>query len=244
MLSARKSAPPAGRARTPGARSAVGGRTLASDVTRRLRADIVSCVLKPEARLRFEKLREIYGASFTTLREALFCLQAEGLVVAEGQRGFWVAPVSAENLRDLIHTRILIERETIRLAIENGDSAWEAQILAAFHRIDRLETRYGEESALRRDWVEAHEAFHAALTSACGSPTLLAMRANLFELGHRYRSLSGALRGVPRHNTVDHRALMEAVLALQVPRALDLIEAHIRQTQQHLMTALFLVGDP
>ena len=47
------------------------GRTLATDVLHRLRDDIISCVLKPGERLRFEALREIYGVSFSTLREAL-----------------------------------------------------------------------------------------------------------------------------------------------------------------------------
>src|SRR3546814_10891782 len=54
----------------------VGG-TLASDIHHRLREDIVSCVLEPGQRLRFEQLKEIYGASYSTLREALSSLVAE-----------------------------------------------------------------------------------------------------------------------------------------------------------------------
>src|SRR3546814_10637140 len=78
----------------------VGG-TLASDIHHRLREDIVSCVLEPGQRLRFEQLKEIYGASYSTLREALSSLVAEQLVVAEGQRGFRVASISAADLLDL-----------------------------------------------------------------------------------------------------------------------------------------------
>lgn len=43
---------------------------------------------------------------------------AEGLVVAEDQRGFVVAPVSIDDLNDLTFVRVLVERECIGLAIE------------------------------------------------------------------------------------------------------------------------------
>ena len=97
--------------------SLVGG-TLASDVLHRLREDIISCVLKPGEKLRFEALRDIYGVSFSTLREALSRLASEQLVVAEGQRGFSVAPISEEDLHDVTDARVLIrilEEEAQRL---------------------------------------------------------------------------------------------------------------------------------
>src|SRR5215475_10127091 len=115
-----------------------GGETLAADVLQRMRTDIVSCVLKPGAKLRFEALRDIYAASFSTLREALSRLVAEGLVIAEDQRGFLVAPVSIDDLNDLTYVRVLVERECIALAVKLGDDAWEANIIGAFHRMDRL----------------------------------------------------------------------------------------------------------
>ena len=43
------------------------------------------------------------------VREALSRLWAEGLVVAEPQRGFHVSPVSLEHLTDLTLTRMEIE---------------------------------------------------------------------------------------------------------------------------------------
>ena len=41
------------------------------DVLRRMREDILCCVLKPDQRLRFGELRQRYGTSVGTLREAL-----------------------------------------------------------------------------------------------------------------------------------------------------------------------------
>ncbi|MBI3196463.1 MAG: GntR family transcriptional regulator, partial [Rhodospirillales bacterium] len=41
------------------------------DVLRKMREDILCCVLKPDQRLRFGELRQRYGTSVGTLREAL-----------------------------------------------------------------------------------------------------------------------------------------------------------------------------
>src|SRR5690554_6122231 len=120
------------------------GETRAGDVLQRLRDDILSCELKPGAKLRFEALRERYEVSFSTLREALARLAAENLVTSEGQRGFVVAPVSTEDLIDLTNARVLLERENLRRSMANGNDAWEADILGSFHRMDRLQSRLGE----------------------------------------------------------------------------------------------------
>ena len=61
---------------------------LASDVFHRIRDDIISCIFKPGEKLKFETLRDIYGVSFSTLREALTRLVSEGLVEARGQQRF------------------------------------------------------------------------------------------------------------------------------------------------------------
>ena len=88
-----------------------------SDVFHRLRDDIISCVLKPGEKLKFEILRTIYGVSFSTLREALSRLTSEGLVEVKGQHGFRVRPVSPKDLTDITDLRVMIEMEAIRLAI-------------------------------------------------------------------------------------------------------------------------------
>ena len=59
----------------------------------RLRADIVCGRFAPGQRLRLDRMREAYGVAVGTLREILSRLAAEGLVLAEGQRGFEVPPV-------------------------------------------------------------------------------------------------------------------------------------------------------
>lgn len=217
--------------------SLVGG-TLATDVLHRLREDIISCILKPGDRLRFEALREIYGVSFSTLREALARLASERLVVAEGQRGFVVAPISREDLLDVTDARVLIERECLRRAMTDGDNEWEAQILSSYHRLDRVESRLSDPRGVTSEWDARHFEFHESLVAAAHSPTLAEIRRSLFERARRYRRLSAMSRRTPRAKEHEHRTLMEAVLSRQIPYAQDLIESHIRETAHNLLAAL------
>ena len=66
-----------------------------------IRSDILFGRIEPGARLRLDPMKAEYGVGIGTLREILSRLAAEGLVLAEGQRGFEVPPVTAQNLREL-----------------------------------------------------------------------------------------------------------------------------------------------
>lgn len=213
------------------------GRTLATDVLHRLRGDIITCALLPGSRLRFETLRSVYQVSFSTLREGLQRLASEGLVVADGQRGFIVAPVSRQELSDVTNARVLVEREVLRLSIANADGDWRTRLMSAFQRMDQLP----EQGSTSPEWTDAHAAFHEALVSNCGSRVLLEFRANLFDRAHRYRRLAASHRTYSRSNSAEHRAIMEAALASDETRACDLIDRHIRRTSDDVASigALF-----
>jgi len=214
--------------------SLVGG-TLANDVLHRLREDIISCILKPGEKLRFEALREIYGVSFSTLREALSRLASERLVVSEGQRGFVVAPISAEDLLDVTDARVVLERECIARSMARGGADWKAAVLSAYHKLDRLEATLDNQQRVTREWDQLHFDFHEAMVAAAGSPTLEELRHALFERARRYRRLSALVRKAPRVKSDEHRMLMEAVLSGDSDAAQDLIERHIREIAQNVI---------
>lgn len=211
-----------------------GGETRAGDVLQRMRADILSCELPPGRKLRFEALKTRYEVSFSTLREALARLAGESLVVATGRRGFEVAPVSIADLEDLTDCRVLVEREALRRSIERGDDSWEAELLAAYHRMDRLQDRLGEHYYLDPEWDGLHGGFHSALVRACGSPVLMEMRQALFDRARRYRRMSSQFRTRWRPKNIEHKAIMHAALDRDL-KALDLIETHFRETTENVV---------
>jgi GntR family carbon starvation induced transcriptional regulator len=211
------------------------GKTIAVDIAHRLRQDIVACRLKPGEPLKFDTLRLAFGASFTTLREALTSLAAEGLVHAEEQRGYRVAPVSKEDLLDVTNTRVLIEIELLKRSIAHGGDDWEIAVISTMHRLGRIEERLSGKHVDDPDWKIAHRQFHEALVSGDRSPTLLAIRASLFERAERYRNLSSMFRPQSRDKAGEHRAIMKAAIARDADLAVTLIDRHIRSTANNVV---------
>lgn len=211
--------------------------TLGEAAYQRLRADIVAGALEAGKPLRLEALRQRYGLSFSPLREALMRLQSERLVLSTALRGFSVAPLSREEMRDATETRILIECEALRRSMRDGDDDWEAGIVAAFHalglQVERQSRLSGKvETADMLAMEERHHQFHRALIAHCGSPRLLELANQLYVETQRYRlpSLVGRVAGTPpRDVSAEHQQIMDATLR-RSEDAVRYLSEHYRRT--------------
>ena len=81
--------------------SSKAAKTFGDVAYQRLHADILWGRALPGSPLRFTELQLRYGVGVSPLREALSRLVSEGLVTTEGQRGFRVARVSADEAQDV-----------------------------------------------------------------------------------------------------------------------------------------------
>lgn len=199
-------------------------------------------MLRPASRVNLKALAERYQASGGAVREALSRLTAEGLVVAEPQKGFRIAPISLADLADLTQARVEIDASCLRHSLESADIAWESALVAAYHRLSRVP---GPESADHYEadaWNAAHGAFHEALVGACPNAWLSRMRTMLFEQNSRYRAMSVAFTAAHRDLCGEHKALLDAALDKDVARATGLLTAHIRETSAALMAGLKAQG--
>ena len=213
-----------------------GARTLGEVAYQRLRADIVMGRLEPAQPLRFDVLKSQYGLGVSPLREALSRLVEDKLVTAVGQRGFRVAPMSLEEMREVTRLRQIIEVDALRASIAYGDARWETELHAAFQRLSLAPApRAANPSA--EIWERRHRAFHDALISACRSPWLLKFAAMLTDQLERYRYLR-LIRTPPkvfgRDLDREHRELLEAALARNADRAAELLVVHLAQTAEFI----------
>ena len=210
--------------------------SLTQDAYQSLRADLLACRLRPGARLKIAELCRSLGVSLSAVREALSRLTSEGLVVAEPQRGFRVAPISAEELRDLTGVRAGIEALCLERAVAVGDVGWESQLVAAFHRLSRTREREPDDpQRMDEAWSTAHAAYHAALVGACDSPWLLRLREILYAQSERYRRLSVPLAKFARDLNGEHEEIMAAALARDAGRAKMLLARHLELTMRALL---------
>jgi DNA-binding GntR family transcriptional regulator len=209
------------------------GTSLTQTAYERLRADLLACRLHPGERLRINALCDTLGFNLSAVREALARLTAEGLVIAEPQRGFSVAPISEAELLDLAHVRLEIEERCVRRAIAIGDAAWEERLVAAHHRVARTPERVAHDPTRLSDtWAEANHFFHRALVGGCDSPWLLRLWDLLFAQGERYRRLSVPLARSERDIAQEHRDILAAALARDADRTVSLLTAHLEHTNR------------
>src|SRR6476619_8661221 len=117
--------------------------TRTAQVYEALRTDILNTRIEPGSKLKIANLGTRFGVSLSVVREALTRLGEQGLVVANPQRGFSVIELSINDLDDLTSTRIQIESMAVRDAVAHGGLAWEGQVVAAHHRLERTEVYVG-----------------------------------------------------------------------------------------------------
>jgi DNA-binding GntR family transcriptional regulator len=202
---------------------------------RRIRTDIVFGKLAPGEKLKLERLREDYGASVSTLRELLNRLSSEGLVVAEGQRGFEVAPVSAQNMRELAELRLLLETHALTRSFKSGDMDWEGRVVSAHHKLAATERRQqAGDHADNETWKRYDFEFHHALISACGSDTLLEAHAPVFDKYLRYLMIAGVYRG--EITAREHQILLECALKRDAATAIAVLKVHIEACVDFTLT--------
>jgi GntR family transcriptional regulator, carbon starvation induced regulator len=208
-------------------------KTMAERVFHLLRADIMSGFLPPGGKIKADDLKHRYGVGTSPIREALFQLVSEGLVKADGQRGFRVAPLCEAELADITEWRSELECEALRRSIKAGDIEWEAGAVAALHRLKQVTARSDLSDIERADqWENCHRAFHFALYGACGSPWALRFCQLLIAQGERYRRNFLRYDRIDPAITQEHEDLLEAALARDADRAVTILKTHIRRATE------------
>ena len=206
-----------------------GAATLTEALHERIRQDIILGALQPASKLKLEKLSKSYGVSVNTLREALSRLAADGLVVAEGQKGFAVLPVSMEDLREITEMRQLLECHALRQSIANADLDWEARLVGAYHKLSKVEALVEAEPEVYGEaWERYNLEFHEALIANCQSRWLKLFHRAMYDHSQRYRMLSLQTKPFPRSQSArEHRQLLDAAIARDADTAERVLASHI-----------------
>jgi len=208
--------------------------TVAESSYRQIRADIVFGRLAPGQKLKLENLKGAYATSVSTLREILNRLTSEGLVVAEGQRGFEVARVSVSDLREIAALRLLLEEHALEQSFEQGDVEWEARLVSAHYKLARMEeVMAAGDTSKAEDWKRYDWEFHQALISACGSRLLMETHSAVFDKYLRYQMVALSYRGGVAEQ--EHRQLLEAALLRDSKTAKKILQRHIHGGVDHAL---------
>jgi DNA-binding GntR family transcriptional regulator len=208
--------------------------TIAESSYRRIRADIIFGRLAPGQKLKLESLKDSYETSISTLREVLNRLSSEGLVLAEGQKGFEVSPVSVADLKETAALRLLLETHALEQSFMYGDVEWEAPLVSAHYKLARMEKVMASgDTSKAEDWKRYDWEFHQALISACGSKLLMETHSVIFDRYLRYQMIALSYRGEVAAN--EHQQLLDAALRRDGKIAKQVLALHIQGGVEHAL---------
>lgn len=198
----------------------------ADSVTSALRDMILTGSLGLGVQLKQEALAKRFGVSRIPVREALKRLQAEGLVQHTPHQGSIVATQSVPELLETLDIRIGLETRALKLAIP--------LMKAADHKAAReIMARY-DASDSPLEWAELNLEFHLCLYRACGRPRLLKMIEEIVRgIGIHLRAQQSYKAGRKSPQS-EHREILKACVARDIPLAIELLEKHIEHTQRAL----------
>ncbi|CAM4195654.1 FCD domain-containing protein [Novosphingobium lubricantis] len=196
---------------------------------RDLGRDIVHGLFEPGAKIKLEPLSKRYDVSTGTIREALSLLVSDGLVIANAQRGFIVAPMSIEDFQDLANTRMTPEVSALQDSLTNGGDEWEGRLVQSFHQLSLAEARFQASPEDSFDlWELRNREFHEALVSACESHWTLRFREILYRQSERYRRLTSSTRqDSAKIAHEEHQKIFELAIARKIDEASDALVDHI-----------------
>lgn len=201
-------------------------RSASQRIYERLKDEIFDCTIRPDEVLVIDDLARRFSVSRTPVREALLSLCKEGLLDARHRVGFLVTPVDAREIIETYSLRILLERESARLAAS---------------RIDEDALRRLEEMT-RRPIFQHNREFHSLIAASSGWGVLADTLESLMDKSARTRAL---LYRVQTRYTEDvlrsrhrHVEIYEALKARQAEEAALAMVQHLEEARERVLKAL------
>lgn len=205
---------------------------LAEEVATALRARIMSGELRPGDRIRLEEVASQLGVSITPVREALLHLRGEDMVELEPRKGYVVAPLSRQDIRDVFALQGDIAGE---LAARVAARVTDGQI-AQLRLMDRALSRTRE-----ADEIETLEFdFHRAVNRIAEARKLswFLHTATRYTPARFYSSDAGWRAGMRE----DHEALLAAFAAHEPEAARTVMRRHFVDGADRLVKHLDELG--
>lgn len=189
--------PPAAQRGKPGA--------TAADITRSILDAVVEQRLPPGTKLAEEDVGALFGVSRTVVRAAFQALAHEGVIVLERNRGAFVARPSAEEARNVLVARRLIEPQVARAVALKATPADITRLRAHIDAQREVLERDVRDTGLRLSGE-----FHILMAAILDNPLITRMLRELIARSSLVIALYGRSR-ISVCSVDDHHQLVEAL---------------------------------
>jgi DNA-binding GntR family transcriptional regulator len=204
-------------------------RTLSSAIVEQLRRDILDGTHAAGTQLRQDALAAAFNVSRIPVREALFQLEAEGLVRIAPHKGAIVSAFSLEEIDDVFDLRVLLEPRLLAQSAPRLDDADLAEVAALD---DQFAAAVKAHDVAR--WGELNARLHLSLYRHARLPRTLAIVAALLQASDRYTRLQMNRDTAMARAHSEHHQLLRLCRAGNTERACSFLAAHIEKVRRDL----------
>ncbi|MCJ1678586.1 GntR family transcriptional regulator [Streptomyces sp. APSN-46.1] len=172
------------------------------------------------------ELAEAVGVSRTPVREALLRLETEGLLKLYPKKGALVLPVSAQEIADVIETRLLVEEFTVRRAVPAPPGLLDR--LTTLVEEQRRHAAEGDLAAM----MAADRGFHAEIVRSAGNQILCRLYDQLRD--RQLRMGVALLHAHPdriERSLAEHAEILDALRAGDAETAAASVRAHVGRVE-------------
>lgn len=221
-------------------------RNLGSDVYSILWDRILNRELHPGEKLSDLRLSEELGVSRTPVREALHRLVQDGVVIAEPNRGFFVASYDPTDITEIYELRAALESFGLRTA---ATSVSPAQFKWALDELDRVEhlIQSADADADRTDaafaFLEVDRGFHTLLIENSGNRRLIAILSGLWGQIAVFQKAGLMITGWIEFALEEHRVILNHLIVGNIDAASSALEHHILSIRDRVLADFALEPD-
>jgi DNA-binding GntR family transcriptional regulator len=202
---------------------------LSDEASAYVRELIMSGQLRSGDFIRQDALADELGMSATPVREGLLSLRGEGFVQLEPRRGFVVAEMRPDDIRDLFSAQALLAGELAARAARIADAPTLDQLTELQDRLKRAARRGASDEV-----EELNHGFHRVVNITAAAPKM----AWMLSVAVRYtpRRFFADIKGWQRASVQDHAAILDALRAKDAERARAAMSEHMVHAGELLAT--------
>ncbi len=204
-------------------------RTLSAAIVEQLRRAILDGTHAAGSQLRQDALAAHFQVSRIPVREALFQLEAEGLVHIEPHKGAVVAGFALDQIDDVFDLRVLLEPRLLARSAPRLSAA-------DYEEVAGFDAAFAEAIA-RRDvarWGELNARLHLSLYRHAALPRTQAIVAALLQSSDRYTRVQLSRDAALARAQREHRKLIKLCREGRTAEAGEFLVAHIEAVRRDL----------
>jgi len=205
--------------------------TAQDTVLKSLRKMLASGRLKPGQQIIQDALATRLDVSRVPVREALRILQAEGRVIHDPHRGYFVAELDTSDLEEIYALRAILEDAALRAGVPKA-TAKEIASIKQYHDESLVASNKGDVIAM----ATFNRKFHLAIFRLCGQERLISMIENLWDSLDAYRVLFLGDEDNRTSTNEEHGKMLLALKQKDVKESIRLQAVH----REHALAGIFV----